>query len=362
MKQDLVFSILPSSASDIRALNQHIVNRTQDGTSAIDLNRSHLNEHLHGDSAGPSASLKAFYGTKENPKVQRPTTQAEAPYLRVVISVSPEYFRSRQPNIRGTWEHDRMEPWRDRSIAWLRAEFGDDLVYADLHLDEDTPHIHAIIAPTYGRKPRRPGRRMRNETEEQFQERKLAAETGKTIRTVGRASHPTLSQPGSFKSLRERLTASLSDLGIEYGNDRTPTSPDGMSTREWVARQTVKLREQKEALAVRERALKIRENILDRVDEQLDAREDALDIKALQIEEREKRLRVIYLRVQGMLGAVADHLGVGRTLAAISAAIREYTFENSSPKSPDEGTAVDTEEPSLSYPDPTPPWAKGYPQ
>lgn len=361
MKQDLVFSILPSSASDIRALNQHIIERTQDGTSAIDPNRSHLNQHLHGHPSGPSASLQAFYGTKENPKVQRPTAQAEAPYLRVVISVSPEYFRPCQPDIRGTWEHDRMEAWRDRSLLWLRAEFGDDLVYADLHLDEDTPHIHAVIAPAYGKKPRRPGRRKRNETAAQFEERKRAAEAGRTIRTVGRASHPTLSQPGSFKALRERLTASLSDLGIEYGKDRTPTSPDGISTREWVARQTAMLRQQEEALAVRERALKIREDIQDRADEQLDAREVELDTKALQIEERKKRLCVIYLRVQEMLGAVADHLGVGRTLAAISAMIREHTFDNPSPK-PGEGTAGDTEGPSLSYPDPTPPWSKGYPQ
>ena len=141
---ELVFNIEPASPSDIRSLNEHIVERVKDGTSAIDTDRSHLNQHLHGHRDGPSASLKAFYDNG----VKRPTAQAESPYLRTVISASPKYFRPSDPGARGTWDEARMIAWRDRSLAWLHAEFGDDLVYADLHLDEDTPHIHAVIAPT----------------------------------------------------------------------------------------------------------------------------------------------------------------------------------------------------------------------
>jgi len=337
MKQDLVFDIKPAAPSDIRSLNDHIVKRSADGTSAIDLNRTRLNQHLHGDPAGPSASLERFYGPKDNPRVRRPTGQAESPYLTVVISASPEYFRPDDPEARGRFDPDRMTAWRDRSLAWLRAEFGQDLVYADLHLDEDTPHIHAVIAPTYGRKPRRPGRRKRNETEEQFEARKSAAENSETVRTVGRASHPTLSKPGSFQALRERLTACLSDLGIEYGNDRTPDAPDGMSTREWVAQQTVELRQQREALDARERALAIREGVQDRVDDQLDARESELDARTAHLDERESRLRAVYQHVQQLLGAVADHLGVSRTLRAISETIRTHVID----EEPDEPVSSD---------------------
>jgi len=328
MKQDLVFDIKPSAASDIRALDRHITHREADGTSAIDLDRTHLNQHLHGNPAGPSASLDAFYAEG----VKRPAAQAESPYLRIVISASPEYFRPDDPEARGTFDPDRMEAWRDRSLAWLRSEFGDDLVYADLHLDEDTPHIHAVVAPTYGRKPRRPGKRKRNETEEEFELRKAAAENGQTIRTVGRASHPTLSKPGSFQALRERLTACLSDLGIEYGEDRSPDAPDGMSTREWVAQQTVELRQQRKVLEARERAILIREEIQDRVDDQLDAREANLDARSAQLDEREGRLRAVYQHVQQLLGAVADHLGVGRTLRAISETIRTHVIEEEEPE------------------------------
>jgi hypothetical protein len=320
---DLVFNIQPAGASDIRALNQHIVERVKDGTSAIDTDRSHLNQHLHGHPDGPSASLEAFY----KGGVKRPTAQAESPYLRTVISASPEYFRPHDPEVRGTWDEGRMIAWRDRSLAWLHAEFGDDLVYADLHLDEDTPHIHAVIAPTYGKRPRKPGRRKRNETEEQFEQRKLDAENGKTIRTVGRASHPTLSQPGSFKALRERLTAAVQDLGIEYGKDRGPNAPKGISTREWVAQQTVQLRRQREAIVEQERALATRERVLDGAEDEIDAREMQLDQREAQINERESRLRAVYNHVQQLIGSVADHLGVGQTLRAITETIREYVIE-----------------------------------
>lgn len=320
---ELVFNIEPASPSDIRSLNEHIVERVKDGTSAIDTDRSHLNQHLHGHRDGPSASLKAFYDNG----VKRPTAQAESPYLRTVISASPKYFRPSDPGARGTWDEARMIAWRDRSLAWLHAEFGNDLVYADLHLDEDTPHIHAVIAPTYGKRPRKPGRRKRNETEQQFQQRKLDAENGKTIRTVGRASHPTLSQPGSFKALRERLTATMQDLGIEYGEDRDPNAPKGTSTREWVAQQTVLIRKERIKLADQEKALAIREHILNGAEDEIDDREAQLDQKEAQLDEREGRLRAVYDRVQKLLGAVADHLGVGRTLGAIAETIRDHVIE-----------------------------------
>lgn len=321
MKTDLVFDIKPAAPSDLRALNDHVVNRTKDGTSAIDPDRSHMNQHLHGDPAGPSASLEAFYGPKDKPRVKRPAAQAEAPYLTVVIGASPEYFRPNDPEARGTFDPARTKAWRDRSLAWLKAEFGDDLVYADLHLDEDTPHIHAVIAPTYGKKPRKPGRKKKRETEEQFEARKLAAESAPVVRTVGRASHPTLSKPNSFQRLREGLTVALADLGIEYGEDRGSDAPDGMSTREFVAQENVRLRKEREELESRASLLAMREGLCERAERALDAREE-------QLNQREARLRAVYAKVQGMLGAVAKHLGVEHKLSAIAEVLRPHVVND----------------------------------
>ena len=46
-----------------------------------------------------------------------------------------------------------LEAWVDASVDWLDGEFGDRLVAARLHLDETTPHIHAVVVPiVQGRK------------------------------------------------------------------------------------------------------------------------------------------------------------------------------------------------------------------
>jgi hypothetical protein len=63
-----------------------------------------------------------------------------------MITASPEYFRDPGQGP-GEYNQERMEAWRDATLAWLRAEHGDNLVSVTLHLDESTPHIHAVTVP-----------------------------------------------------------------------------------------------------------------------------------------------------------------------------------------------------------------------
>lgn len=52
-----------------------------------------------------------------------------------VLSASPEFFVNSKIT----------EQWTQQSVAWLEKEFGEKLLSAVLHLDEQTPHIHALI-------------------------------------------------------------------------------------------------------------------------------------------------------------------------------------------------------------------------
>lgn len=226
----LVYNIEAASATMIASLDRHCLVRIKDGNSNIDPERSHLNRIFVGSPEGLSQSLKNFY----DGGVKRPTAQAEKPYLRIVASASPEYFRPNDPDAIGTWQSDRLTKWLRATLRQLRTEFGKDLIFAELHLDEDTPHIHAVVAPTYTRKARKPGRKKRGETDAEFEERKAAALAAAGVRTVGRASHATLSKPGSFQKLREQMAVAVDHLGIEYGEDRSVNAPKGQSTREWV--------------------------------------------------------------------------------------------------------------------------------
>lgn len=65
----------------------------------------------------------------------------------MLVSASPEYFRP-YGGVAGTWDDERLESWHPRALAWLMREWGaDNLVGAYLHLDESTPHIHALAVP-----------------------------------------------------------------------------------------------------------------------------------------------------------------------------------------------------------------------
>jgi len=244
MAHKLVYNIEPASPSMIASLDRHCLKRVPDGASNIVPERSHLNEILQGDERGLMQSLKSLYADG----VKKPAAQSESPYLRIVVSVSPGYFRPDDPDAVGTWDEDRLDAWKKAAMNQLQAEHGDDLVFAELHLDEDTPHIHAVVAPTYLKKARKPGKQKRGETPEQFEERKAAALTSQGVRTVGRASHPTLAKPGSFQKLRQHMTLALDHLGIEYGEDRAIDAPAGQSTREWVIQQAADLRKREEKL------------------------------------------------------------------------------------------------------------------
>jgi hypothetical protein len=65
----------------------------------------------------------------------------------VFLGASPEYFRPRGgPG--GTWDPQRLESWKESSMAWLTREWGErNVVSAVLHLDETTPHIQAVVVP-----------------------------------------------------------------------------------------------------------------------------------------------------------------------------------------------------------------------
>lgn len=270
MAHKLVYNIEPASPSMIASLDRHCLHRVPDGASNIVPERSHLNTILQGDDRGLMQSLKNLYAQG----VKKPAAQSESPYLRIVVSASPSYFRPANPDAAGTWDEDRLSAWREATMDQLRTEHGDDLVFAELHLDEDTPHIHAVVAPTYLKKARKPGKQKRGETPEQFKERQDAALASQGVRTVGRASHPTLSKPGSFQKLRQSMTLALDHLGIEYGEDRAIDAPDGQSTREWVIQQAADLRKREELLELNKRR---EEDRLRRLQQQADKEQQRVD-------------------------------------------------------------------------------------
>lgn len=140
---DLVMNTRYVGASAIRAVSEHERRRTPDGSSDIDLARSHMNVVLHGPATQQEA-LDQFLASG----VGEVAAQAESPYVQIVLSASPSFFRAEGQGP-GQWDDAKLKQWRDASMEWLRAEYGDDLAHVSLHLDEQTPHMHVLVIPTY---------------------------------------------------------------------------------------------------------------------------------------------------------------------------------------------------------------------
>lgn len=67
--------------------------------------------------------------------------------VELLLSASPEYFRPNAPERAGEHDASRLDSWVNASTDWLQQRYGSRVVKAVLHLDESTPHIHALMVP-----------------------------------------------------------------------------------------------------------------------------------------------------------------------------------------------------------------------
>ena len=67
--------------------------------------------------------------------------------VEILLTASPEYFRPDEPERYGYYEPEKLSPWIEANVKWLKEKYQDKLVRAELHLDEGTPHIHAFLVP-----------------------------------------------------------------------------------------------------------------------------------------------------------------------------------------------------------------------
>jgi hypothetical protein len=332
---DIVMTTRYAHDREVIAVSNHEQNRTPDGSSAIDPERSHLNEVLVGP-ATQSEALELLYKSG----VRNPAKQAEAPYVQTVISASPEYF---EDGNRG-WDAEKLKAWRDETLKWLKKEYGSDLVHVSLHLDETTPHMHILVVPTYTKKARKPSQRLKAkvpETDDEFATRLQAWEDDVSgIRTAGRSTNSYWSRNYARKYARESYHEAVQHLGLGYGKDfvgDNEPSPEHVKTGTWVREQASFLKEKENDLVARETRIEERESSLSESEEQARKMRNTADKEwALAAKARMKaesvfedvtslhdKIMKIHERVLRAVRDVAKKLGVSFSLSAIEDAARE---------------------------------------
>jgi len=115
-------------------------------TANADPSRRHLNEVLHGDTSRTIEDLAITTYNKYG--INRKSLRKDAVLCNdIMLSCSPAFFRPDDPDAAGTWDKNRLDTFKAEAMIFLKKGFGDRLIRVDLHLDESTPHIHAIVVP-----------------------------------------------------------------------------------------------------------------------------------------------------------------------------------------------------------------------
>ncbi len=119
----------------------------------------------------------------------------------IFCSASPEYFREDAAD-HGAYDETKMRAWARAAFNYLRKTYGENLVYAVIHLDEATPHIHAMVVPLNER---------------------------------GKLSSSSLFTPQTCRQMQTDYAAALAHLGLKRG--REGSKAKHTKVKEWYAKQ-----------------------------------------------------------------------------------------------------------------------------
>ena len=103
--------------------------------------REHLNEQLVEYPDGVENRTQAIQHRIETAGITRKIAANQVRALRVMLSGTHEDMKRIEAA-------GRLDEWCEDNMRWLRDTFGaENVVSADLHRDEQTPHIHATVVP-----------------------------------------------------------------------------------------------------------------------------------------------------------------------------------------------------------------------
>jgi len=153
----------------------HHNERTRETRNA-DPERRHLNERLVG-SGDLCADVQARLDAAGVMKVRANGIRA----VEIMQTASPEWFHQASP--------EQVRGWLDRSAAWVKGRYGDNLVSLHLHMDETSPQLHAVVVP---------------------------------ITPDGRLCHKELfGHPAKLRDMHTGYNRAVAELGLERGTERS---------------------------------------------------------------------------------------------------------------------------------------------
>jgi len=171
----IVFDIQRVSGGTLKAQAKHDL-RTAGDLSHTDPSRAHLNRVLVGSGNAFKDCAQIIH--EHSATIDK---RQEKPFTRIILSATPEHLA----------EPTNLRRFVSEGVEWLREEYGPGLASVVLHMDEKTPHLHAVCVPLV-EKNRKTGSHW----------------------MVSHGKHPATSARDSFSLMRRRAAAWM---GLGYG-------------------------------------------------------------------------------------------------------------------------------------------------
>lgn len=106
-----------------------------------DANRTPLNRELIEFPDGVRNRTEAIQYRINNADLHRKVAKNQTKAIRIILTGTHEQMMK-------IYKDGRLDNWIDANLKWLRDTFGsENLVSCVLHMDENTPHLHATVVP-----------------------------------------------------------------------------------------------------------------------------------------------------------------------------------------------------------------------
>nr|WP_269621547.1 MobV family relaxase [Marortus sp. BJYM1] len=125
--------------------------RTRETPNA-DPEKLHLNRRLVGTDQPLVAQVKNHIK-----QADAKLNKNSPPAFEVLLTASPE-------SMKNITDKKDLGKWVSANIDWLKKNYGNNLITVDLHRDEKTPHLHAIVCPVVARFDKRANKEINRVT------------------------------------------------------------------------------------------------------------------------------------------------------------------------------------------------------
>lgn len=194
-----VLHVEKTSGTDA-AMSAHI-ERTIKPKNA-DESRTHLNRELITFPDGVESRTQAIQHRLDTAGLTRKIGNNQVRAIRVLLTGTHE-------DMERITNEGRLDEWCDDNLKYLSDTFGrENIVSAVLHMDEQTPHIHATLVPIVK------GERKRKKKEEQVKKRYRKKPTG-----TARLCADEIMTRAKLKSYQDTYAQAMSSYGLRRGID-----------------------------------------------------------------------------------------------------------------------------------------------